>query len=198
MSSSGRSSTSSIAGPSSPLISPHASPELVLVNETDSSNEELHFSSDDEHPDEVSARPDRLNTPAIPTLSPTVILLYLSILYLKLGPMFLPTSDIPLSQSLPTLAGCAIFAASARHMWYLLARYLRKVDMEDVILDVFARNAARRRTRLLRTIVRFGTLTMRVLLASVSLRGSPYPFRALCLKKLTCHSLGGCTVSPRP
>jgi hypothetical protein len=179
MSSSRRSSTSSIAGPTSPLISPHPSPELVLVNEVDSPHEELLFSSDDENPDEISARPDRLNTSAIPPLPPTAILLYLFIFYLKLGPMFLPTSDTPLSQSLPTLAGCAIFAASARQMWYLVARYLRKVDMEDVILDVFAGSPGRRRTRLLRTIVRLGTSTMRVLLASVSLRGSPCSFSFL-------------------
>ncbi|KAI0251978.1 hypothetical protein BJV78DRAFT_1281983 [Lactifluus subvellereus] len=171
MSSSRRSSTSSIAGSTSPLISPHSSPELVLVNGLDSPNEELDFSSDDDLPDEFSGL-DRFNASPIPPLSPTVILLYLSIFYLKLGPMFLPTSDTPLSQSLPTLAACAIFAASARQMWYLLARYLHKMDMEDVILHVFAGGLGRRRTRLLRTIVRFGTSTMRVLLASVSLRVS--------------------------
>jgi hypothetical protein len=179
MSSSRRSSTSSIAGVTSPLIDPHPSPELVLVNEVDSPNDELHFSSDDEHPDGFSARPDRLTTPSIPPLSPVVILLYLSVFHLKLGPMFLSISDTPLSQTLPALFGCAIFAASARQMWYLLARYLRKVDTEDVILDVFARSPGRR-TRLLRTIVRFGTSTMRVLLASVSLRGSSNPFLSTC------------------
>lgn len=172
MPSSGRSSPSSITRSTSPLISPHSSPELVLVNEVDSQNEELDFSSDDDLPDEFSARLDRLNASPIPPLSPTVVLLYLSVFYLKLGPMFLPTSDTPLSQSLPTLAACAIFAASARQMWYLLARYLHKVEMEDVILDVFAGSPGRRRTRLLRTIMRSGTSTMRVLLASVSLRGS--------------------------
>jgi hypothetical protein len=177
MSSSRRSSTSSIAGVTSPLIDPQPSPELVLVNEVDSPNEELHFSSDDEHPNGFSARPDRLTTSSIPPLSPIVILLYLSVFHLKLGPMFLSTCDTPLSQTLPALFGCAIFAASARQMWYLLARYLRKVDMEDVIFDVFARSRDGRRTRvILRTIVRFGTSTMRVLLASVSLRGSSFPF----------------------
>ncbi|KAI0300312.1 hypothetical protein BC826DRAFT_905657 [Russula brevipes] len=173
MSESRRSSTSSMAGPSSPLINPQSSPELVLVNDADSPNEELDFSSEDELSDEFSAQPDRLNASAIPPLSPTHILLYLTVPYLKLGPMFLPTSDTPLSHSIPTLLVCAAFAAFTRDLWFLLARYLGKMDMEDVILDVFARGSDRARTRfLLRSIVRVGTLTMRILLAAVSLHVS--------------------------
>ncbi|KAH9997923.1 hypothetical protein BJV77DRAFT_982259 [Russula vinacea] len=173
MSSSRRSSSSSIAGPSSPLVGPHSSPELVLVNDVDSPNEELDFSSDDDLSDDFGAQPDRLNASVIPPLSPTLILLYLSIPYLKLGPMFLPTSDTPLSHSIPTLLICALFATFTRELWYLLARYLRKMDIEEVVLDVFARGSDKTHTRhLLRTIVRVGTFTMRVLLASVSLRVS--------------------------
>jgi len=173
MSSSRRSSTSSTAGPSSPLIDPQSSPELVLVNDTDPPNEELDFSSDDESPDQDGTRPDRLNASVIPPLPPTLVLLYLFIPYLKLGPMFLPTSDTPLSRTLPALFICAAFAVSTRELWYLLARYLRKMDLEDVILDAFARGSNNTRSRvLLRIIVRVGTIGMRVLLVSVSLRVS--------------------------
>lgn len=166
--SSRRSSPSSTES-SSPLVDSQSSPELVLVNDVDNPNEELDFSSDDE---DFAAQPDRVNTSVIPPLSPTLILLYLSIPYLKLGPIFLPTSDIPLSQSIPTLLICASFALFTRELWYLLARYLREMDIEAVVLDVFARGSNKARTRLLlRATVRVGTLTMRVLLASVSLRG---------------------------
>ncbi|KAI0304449.1 hypothetical protein B0F90DRAFT_1809274 [Multifurca ochricompacta] len=173
MSSSSRSSTSSLGRPSSPLVGLQFPPELVLVNEIDSPNEELDFSSDDELPDEFSARLDRLNASTIPPISPTLVLLYLSAPYLKLGPMFLRTSDTPLSLSVAALAVSALFAAFTRQMWYLLARYLRKMDMEDVVLDAFARGPGKTRRRLLlRTIVRVSTIVIRILLASVSLRVS--------------------------
>lgn len=171
MSSSRRSSTSSTDG----LASPQPPPELVLVNEVDSPNEELDFSSDDEmsDSDDLSARLDRLNASAIPPLSPTLVFLYLSVPYLKLGPMFLAFSDAPLSHAIPTLIVCALFAALTRQMWYLLARYLRKTDTEDVILDILARGVGKARRRsLLRTIVRVGTSALRILLASVYLRAS--------------------------
>ena len=169
MSSSRRSSTSSTGGP----VSPRPPPELVLVNEVDSPNEELDFSSDDEMSDDFSARLDRLNASAIPPLSSTLVLLYLSVPYLKSGPMFLAFSDAPLSHTIPTLLVCALFAALTRQLWYLLARYLRKTDTEDVILEIFARGVGKERTRfLLRTIVRVGTSALRILLASVYLRGS--------------------------
>ena len=199
MSSSRRSSSSSIAGPSSPLVGPHSSPELVLVNDVDSPNEELDFSSDDDLSDDFGAQPDRLNASVIPPLSPTLILLYLSIPYLKLGPMFLPTSDTPLSHSIPTLLICALFATFTRELWYLLARYLRKMDIEEVVLDVFARGSDKTHTRhLLRTIVRVGTFTMRVLLASVSLRGADIYLLSSFPEELTSRSFCRCTPSPYP
>ncbi|KAH9080572.1 hypothetical protein EDB83DRAFT_2340171 [Lactarius deliciosus] len=169
MSSSRRSSTSSTGG----LASPQPPPELVLVNEVDFPNEELDFSSDDEMSDDFSARLDRLNASTIPPLSPTLVLLYLSVPYLKSGPMFLAFSDAPLSHTIPTLIVCALFAALTRQMWYLLAKYLRKTDTEEVILDILARGGGKARTRfLLRVIVRAGTSTLRILLASVYLRAS--------------------------
>jgi len=198
MSSSRRSSTSSTAGSSSPLIDPQSSPELVLVNDTDTPNEELDFSSDDESPDQDGAQPDRLIA-SIPPLPPTLVLLYLFIPYLKLGPMFLPTSDTPLSRTLPTLFICAAFAVTTRELWYLLARYLRKMDIEDVILDAFARGSNNTRSKvLLRIIVRVGTIGMRVLLASVSLRGLHIPYLLLSPEELTCRSLCGCTPPSHP
>jgi hypothetical protein len=199
MSSSRQSSIGSTTGPSSPLIGPQLSPELVHVDDADFPNAELDFSSDDELPDDFAAQPDRFNASIIPPLSPTLVLLYLSIPYLKLGPMFLPTSNTPLSQSIPTLLICAAFATFTRELWYLLARYLRKMDIEEVVLDVFARGSDKTGTRLLlRVIVRVGTFVMRVLLASVSLRGSHIPPFLPFLGKLTCRSFCRCAPSSRP
>ena len=198
MSSSRQSSISSTTGPSSPLIDPQPSPELVHVNDADFPNVELDFSSDDELPDDFPGQTDRFNASIIPPLSPTLVLLYLSIPYLKLGPIFLPTSDTPLSQSIPTLLICAAFAAFTRELWYLLARYLRKMDIEEVVLDVFARGSDKARTRLLlRVIVRVGTFVMRVLLASVSLRGSHILPLLPFLGKLTCRSFCRCAPPSR-
>ena len=180
MSSSRRSSTGSTDG----LVSSQPPPELVLVNEVDSPNEELDFSSDDEMSDVFSARLDRLNSSAIPPLTPTLVFLYLFVPYLKSGPMFLALSDAPLSHTVPTLLVCALFAALTRQLWYLLARYLRKTDTEDVILDILARGVGKERTRfILRTIVRVGTSALRILLASVYLRGSFYIFWHLIAQK---------------
>ncbi len=126
-------SIGSTAGPSSPILSPHSPPEVVLVNDTHSQNEELDFSSDDGLSDDVTAQPDRFSASVIPPLSPTLVLLYLSVPF-------------------------------------------RKMDIEDVILDVFARGSDKARTRLLlRIMVRVSTFVTRVLLASVSLRGSYIP-----------------------
>ena len=160
---------------------------MVHVNDADFPNAELDFFSDDELPDDFASQPERFNASIIPPLSPTLVLLYLSIPYLKLGPMFLPTSDTPLSQSIPTLLICAAFATFTRELWYLLARYLRKMDIKEVVLDVFARGSDKTRIRiLLRVIVRLGTFVMWVLLASASLRGSYIP--PLLSLKLTYRS----------
>jgi hypothetical protein len=148
---------------------------LVLVHDPDSQNdhEELDFSSDDELSDDGPAQPDRFISTVIPPLSPTLVLLYLFVPYLKLGPIFLSINHTPLFRSIPTLLIWATFATLTRELWYLLARYLRKTDMEDVLLDVFARGTEKTRRRLLlRIMARLGTFVMRVLLASISLRGS--------------------------
>jgi hypothetical protein len=180
MSSSRQSSIGSTTGPSSPLIGPRLSPELVHADDADFPNTELDFSSDDEQSDDFAAQPDRLNASIIPPLSPTHVLLYLSIPYLKLGPMFLPASDTPLSQSIPTLLICAAFATFTRELWYLLARYLRKMDIEEVVLDVFARGSDKARRRLLlRLIVRVG--------------GSHIPLLSF-FGKLTCSSFCWTTI----
>ena len=148
---------------------------------------ELDFFSDDELPNDFTSQPECFNASIIPPLSPTLILLYLSISYLKLGLIFLPTSNIPLSQSIPMLLICAAFAMFTRWLWYLLARYLQKMDIEEVVLDVFAWDSDKTHIRiLLRVIVRLGTFVMWVLLASASLRGSYIPSPLLFLKLTYC------------
>ena len=72
------------------------------------------------------------------------------------------------------------------------------MDIEGVVLDVFARSLEKARTRLLRIIVRVGTFVMRVLLTSVSLRGSHIPPILPFFGKLTCRSFCRCAPSSRP
>jgi len=58
---------------------------------------------------------------------------------------------------------------------YMLARYMRTADLEDIILDSFARGRGKERRRnILRSVVRAGTGSLRILLAAVYLRESVY------------------------
>ncbi|KAF8490670.1 hypothetical protein F5888DRAFT_1705359 [Russula emetica] len=86
--------------------------------------------------------------------------------------MFIPTSNTPLSLSIPTLFICAAFATFTRELWYLLFRFLRKMDIKELVLDVFARRSDKTRTKSSPPRHRF---QLRVLLASVSLRGLHIP-----------------------
>ncbi|KAI0058266.1 hypothetical protein BV25DRAFT_1891581 [Artomyces pyxidatus] len=178
MSSSRRSSSSSQssqAGPSAPLISPHS--ELILVQDEEEEdatrNEAFDFSSDDDLADDLDTQSERLKASAIPPLSPTLVFLYLLTPFLKLGPMLVPTSDTPLSHSIPALVVFSLLAAASRQLLYMLSKYVHKTDLEEVVLDTFARGGGKERTRqMLRWTMRLGTGTVRVLLATVYLRQS--------------------------
>ncbi|TFY80641.1 hypothetical protein EWM64_g3372 [Hericium alpestre] len=162
MSSSRRSSVSSvdsITNQSTPLLGPaeqdEPSPTLVLVHDEEAQNESFDFLSDDDLEDDFSTQVDRLGTSPIPLLSPTLIFLYLLTPYLKLGAMFLPSTDLALSRSVPALLIFALFSAAARYMWYMLAKYIGRADLEEIVLDAFARSRSHEQRRsILRGLVR--------------------------------------------
>ncbi|EKM79499.1 hypothetical protein AGABI1DRAFT_128651 [Agaricus bisporus var. burnettii JB137-S8] len=74
---------------------------------------------------------------SIPPLSPFTIFIYLLSPYLKLGALLLPYYQLPLKYGLSSILVCALLALVARHLLYLIARYLRKADLEDVFSDTF-------------------------------------------------------------
>jgi hypothetical protein len=54
----------------------------------------------------------------------------------------------------------------------MLARYMRAASMDDVIVDAFARGRGKEQRRnVLRNLIRIGTGSLRVLLATIYLRG---------------------------
>lgn len=176
MSSSRRLSTSSSSsGNSSPkLFALDSTSALILVPDSNDNNAPpFDFSSDEDPEDEGAFEPQiEMRRASVPPLPPSVVFLYLLSPYLKLGAMFLPHVDLPLKYGLPPLLFFAVLSAFSRQIWYMLARYIRRVDTEDVILDSFARGRGKERRReVLRIIIRGGTGIMRVLLATIYLRG---------------------------
>jgi hypothetical protein len=106
-------------------------------------------------------------------MAPSLVFLYLLSPYLKLGALFLPNTQLPLKYGIPPLLIFAVLSAFSRQIWYMLARYTRKADLEDIILATFARGRGKESQRgWLRAIVRGGTGTLRILLAFIYLRES--------------------------
>jgi hypothetical protein len=174
MSGSRRNSTSSLSsGSSSPRLTTFdSSTALILVpDDQDSESAPFDFTDDDDDETEQQYTPQKTSTP----LYPTTVFLYLLSPYLKLGALLLPNLNLPLKYGIPSLVCLALLSAFARQIWYMLARYLRKSDLEDIILDAFARGRGKERRReILRTMVRSGTGGLRILLATVYLRRECY------------------------
>ncbi|KAF8073907.1 hypothetical protein FPV67DRAFT_1576890 [Lyophyllum atratum] len=165
-------SSSGSSGRSSPrLTALDSSSALILVHDEDSENSPFNFETDDEEDDHAPQFDVR--RASTPPLSPTVVLLYLIAPYLKLGAMYIPHTETSLKYGLPSLLVFAGLAAFARQLLYMLSRYTRTAELEDVILDICARGRGKERRRsILRNMVRAGTGGLRVLLATVYLRES--------------------------
>lgn len=170
-----RSSSLSSAGSSSPVLSAvDSSSALILVHEPDDHNLP-DFSTDSDDEDDAFDRQFEIRKASTTPLAPSVVFLYLLAPYLKLGTMLLPNAGLPLRYGLSSLIFFAVLSAFVRQVWYMLARYLRKADMEDVILDAFARGRGNERRRdILRRVVRGGTGGLRILLATLYFRGQYY------------------------
>ncbi|KAG6836837.1 hypothetical protein H0H93_002517 [Arthromyces matolae] len=160
---------------SSPRLTPlDSSAALILVHDEDDHGSPFHLNSDDDDDDDDDRIPQfDVRRPSTPPLSPTLVFLYLLVPYLKLGAMFLPHTETPLKYGLPSSLAFAVLAAFARHLLYMISRYTRAAELEDVILDLFARGRGKERRRsIVRNIARAGTGGLRVLLATVYLRES--------------------------
>lgn len=170
----------------------------------------------------------RLKSSAVPPLPPSKVFLYLLSPFLKLGAIlaisFPPPSADPVhpgpdnheseTQRYHTRLGnrkhevlgllaFAILGAFTRQVWYMLARYIRMADLEEIILESFIRGqqsssrqrrsgAVRKREKevlrkWVRYIVRSCVGAFRLLVAVVYLRGVYRTF--VCLFCNTCLNL---------
>ncbi|KAI0631913.1 hypothetical protein C8Q77DRAFT_1060500, partial [Trametes polyzona] len=116
---------------------------------------------------------ERLRNSSIPPLSSISVFLYLLAPYLKLGALLLPEAGVPGKTGVLAVAVFAALSAFTRQIWYMLARYVRRSDMEEIVLETFARGRGKERRRMvLRQLVRFCTGALRVLIAALYLRFS--------------------------
>jgi len=150
---------------------------LILVHDEDAGGTSTPFdyttddSEDDEAQDSLDA--NRYSEP----LTSTTVFLYLLAPCLKLGALLLPNSGLPLKFGLPSLFLFGVLSAFVRQIWYMLARYLRRGELEDVVVEVFTKgNRNRERKRLaVRATVRLGTWVLRLLTITLYLRGVSSP-----------------------
>lgn len=145
-------------GEDSPLSALDSSTALILVHD-DEDEEDSHFlftddederegGREDEDDDELVSPMFELRRSAVfPPLPPSLVFLYLLMPYLRLGALSMPYTQLPLKYGLPALFLSALAAAFTRQIWYMLARYVRKAKMSDVLLDTFARGRDKERQR---------------------------------------------------
>ena len=155
-----------------------SSAALVLLHDSEPEESNIPFSfTDDEDSDGdqasnlVSPVFDMRKSTVFPPLHPSLIFLYLLAPYLKLGALDLLNSRLPLTYGLLALFTSALASVFARQIWYMLARYMRKTDITEIVLDTFARKRSKERRRMvLRGLVRIGTSILFILVAVTYLR----------------------------
>lgn len=152
-----------------------SSAALILVHDQEEQDDSFDFSDDEgdfnDNEDTISPLFDVRKSVVFPPLPPTIVFLYLLVPYLKLGALELPNSELPLKYGLPALLFSALASAFARQIWYMLARYLRKADMTDILIESFAKGRGKERQRaVIRFTVRSGTGAISSMLAIIYLR----------------------------
>ncbi|TFK27543.1 hypothetical protein FA15DRAFT_692376 [Coprinopsis marcescibilis] len=169
---------SEIDSPQSPGLSGlDSSAALILVHDEEEREDDDYGFTDDEDGDvdDIVSPVFEIRRTSIPPLPPLSIFLYLLAPYLKLGALNTLTSaeGLPLKYGLPALFGFALLSAFSRQSWYMLARYLRKADVMEVVCDTYAKARGKERQRaILRTTVKLGTALVSGLLAIVYLHES--------------------------
>ena len=152
-----------------------SSAALILLHDSEESNVPFDFTDDeDSDRDEsnlVSPVFDMRMSTVFPPLRPSLVFLYLLTPYLKLGALDLINSRLPLKYGLLALVTSALASVYSRQIWYKLARYLRKADVTEIVLDTFARRRSKERRRMvLRGSVRVGNGILSILVAVTYLR----------------------------
>ena len=176
MSASPRSSTSSDSfgsGRQSPINGFDSTAALILVPDAEETpaSTSFDFSSDDEAEEQSDLQLERLRSGSIPPLSSLSVFLYLLAPYLKLGALLLPGAGLQGRAGVLAVVLFAALSAFTRQIWYMLARYVRRSDLEEIVLETFARGRGKERRRMvLRQLVRLSVGTLRVLTAALYLR----------------------------
>ncbi|KAI0357529.1 hypothetical protein OH77DRAFT_1399170 [Trametes cingulata] len=173
-----RSSTSSdsfASGRQSPLNGFDSSAALILVPDAEepANSTSFDFSSDDEAEEESDLQLERLRNSPIPPLSSLSVFLYLLAPYLKLGALLVPEAGLSRKAGVLAVVAFAALSAFTRQIWYMLARYVRRSDLEEIVLETVARGRGKERRRaVLRQLVRLSAGSLRVLVAALYLRFS--------------------------
>ncbi|PSR72224.1 hypothetical protein PHLCEN_2v11899 [Hermanssonia centrifuga] len=213
-----RSATSSDSfgsGRRSPIHGFDSSAALILVPETEEHEEQygdfaehdttpFDFSSDDEEREDEEQL-DEPRSSTVPPLSSISVFLYLLSPLLKLGALLSidEAAELPLNWALPALFFFAGLCAFTRQIWYMLAKYVRRADTEEVLLETFTRGRGRERRRQnIRSAVRLITGLLRVSLGAVYLRASAdavlplVPERLLLPSRITVSAILALGISP--
>ncbi|KAF8869583.1 hypothetical protein CPB84DRAFT_1803853 [Gymnopilus junonius] len=161
-----------------------SSAALILVHDQDEPTSPLDFTEDEDDlidDDElVSPMFEVRKSAAFRSLSPSSVFLLLLAPFLRLGALNLPNTQLPLKYGLPALLLSALASAFARQIWYMLARYVRKADMTDILLDTFAKGRGKERQRnAIRNVIRICNGSINLLLAITYLRFSIYTLHPL-------------------
>lgn len=186
------SGASTASSDDSPLYSAlDSTAALILAHDDEDENEDddgdverplnMDFSTDedddsDDLDDSLSPLYQFNGKLSIPPLPPFTIFIYLLSPYLKLGALLLPYYQLPLKFGLSSFLVSAMLAVVARHLLYLLARYLRKADFEEVFSSTFVSSKKKgrrgeRRRGFLKFLARLGTAILRIFLAVIYLQG---------------------------
>lgn len=179
-------------GEDSPLSALDSSTALILVHDNEE-EEELHFPfTDDEDEGRDNENDDDLVSPmfelhrsvVFPPLPSSLVFLYLLMPYLRLGALSMPYTQLPLKFGLPALFLSALASAFTRQIWYMLARYVRKAKMSDVLLDTFARGRNKVRQRfIIRGVIRSVMTMLSIFMTIIYLRCTFYVSCGIIFKK---------------
>ena len=161
-----------LAATAHPETDSHPNLIVLVPDDEDDIDTPFYFSDSDEEEGEYdAAQLDWLASSATPL--PTVLVyLYLVSPFLGLGAMFIPDGNASRHWMIAAVCIFIVLSTFARYIWYLLSRYLRKIYLEDIIADTFAKGRTKEHLRArLRTVVRVGDWVLKVLLAALFLRG---------------------------
>ncbi|KIM63390.1 hypothetical protein SCLCIDRAFT_1214283 [Scleroderma citrinum Foug A] len=181
------SNSDSPISPQSPVgLSEDAAATLVLLPDTEAQNP-YDLDSDDDIDDERDPQLDiqRLNIPPLPA---SVVFLYLLSPYLKLGALYISDGAASLWHGLITLILAASLSAFCRHLWFMLGRYLRKVTLDDILIEAFIRGRGRGCNHSLSRAIISGVIVLfRILLAAFYMRDSVYSLLPLVPEAIQYH-----------